>query len=118
MTLPRIYIGENTATKVSVSWSIDLSKVKAAFLAYVCNDASDRIEGSREGAMPTRILRTCWRGGAFAWRAGNGRRRFPLGSLRFPFFLRKIPGVFVMFRMRFDLVFFCPLTELDGSEKQ
>lgn len=77
MTLPRIYIGENTATKVSVSWSIYLSKVKAAFLAYVCNDASDRIEGSREGAMPTRILRTCWRGGAFAWLAGSGCRRFP-----------------------------------------
>ena len=43
MTLPRIYIGENTATKVSVSWSIDFSKVKAVFLTYVCNDASDRI---------------------------------------------------------------------------
>lgn len=43
MTLPRIYIGENTATKVSVSWSIDFSKVKAVFLAYVCNDTSDRI---------------------------------------------------------------------------
>lgn len=37
---------------------------------------------------------------------------------RFPFCLRKIPGVFVMFRMRFDLGFFCPLTELGGSEKQ
>ena len=37
MTLPRIYIGENTATKVSVSWSIDFSKVKAVFLTYVCN---------------------------------------------------------------------------------
>lgn len=43
MTLPRIYIGENTATKVSVSWSIDFSKVKAVFLTYVCNDTSDRI---------------------------------------------------------------------------
>ncbi len=43
MTLPRIYIGENTATKVSVSWNIDFSKVKAVFLTYVCNDASDRI---------------------------------------------------------------------------
>lgn len=43
MTLPRIYIGEGTATKVSVSWSIDFSKVKAVFLTYVCNDASDRI---------------------------------------------------------------------------
>lgn len=43
ITLPRIYIGENTATKVNVSWSIDFSKVKAVFLTYVCNDASDRI---------------------------------------------------------------------------
>ena len=43
MTLPRIYIGENTATKVSISWSIDFSKVKAVFLTYVCNDTSDRI---------------------------------------------------------------------------
>ena len=43
MTLPRIYIGENTATKVNVSWSIDFSKIKAVFLTYVCNDASDRI---------------------------------------------------------------------------
>lgn len=43
MTLPRIYVGENTATKVSVSWSIDFSKIKAVFLTYVCNDASDRI---------------------------------------------------------------------------
>lgn len=30
----------------------------------------------------------------------------------------EIPGMFVMFRMRFDLGFFCPLTELDGNEKQ
>lgn len=43
MDLPRTYVGENTATKVSVSWSIDFSKIKAVFLTYVCNDASDRI---------------------------------------------------------------------------
>lgn len=43
MTLPRIYIGENTATKVSVSWNVDFVKIKAVFLTYVCNDASDRI---------------------------------------------------------------------------
>jgi hypothetical protein len=43
MTLPNIYIGENTATKVSVSWSIDFSKIKAVFLTYICNDLSDRI---------------------------------------------------------------------------
>lgn len=43
MTLPRIYIGENTATKVSVSWNVDFAKIKAVFLTYVCNDSSDRI---------------------------------------------------------------------------
>ena len=43
MTLPRIYIGENTATKVSVSWNVDFAKIKAVLLTYVCNDASDRI---------------------------------------------------------------------------
>lgn len=43
MTLPRIYIGENTATKVNVSWGVDFAKIKAVFLTYVCNDASDRI---------------------------------------------------------------------------
>lgn len=35
MTLPRIYIGENTATKVNVSWSVDFAKIKAVFLTYV-----------------------------------------------------------------------------------
>lgn len=110
MTLPRIYIGENTATKVSVSWGIDLSKVKAVFLTYVCNDASDRIEGSREGAMPTRIL------GAAA--LSLGWQVVAVGDFsKLPSRL-EIPGVFVMFRMRFDLGFFCPLTELDGNEKQ
>ena len=43
MTLPRIYIGANTATKVSVSWNVDFAKIKAVFLTYVCNDSSDRI---------------------------------------------------------------------------
>lgn len=43
MTLPRIYIGENTATKVNVSWSVNFTKIKAVLLTYVCNDASDRI---------------------------------------------------------------------------
>ena len=43
MTLPRIYIGENTATKVSVSWSVNFNRIKAVFLTYVCNDSSDRI---------------------------------------------------------------------------
>ena len=43
MTLPRIYIGENTATKVSVSWNVDFAKIKAVLLTYVCNDSSDRI---------------------------------------------------------------------------
>lgn len=43
MTLPRIYIGENAATKVSVSWNVDFAKIKAVFLTYVCNDSSDRI---------------------------------------------------------------------------
>lgn len=43
MTLPRIYIGENTATKVNVSWNVDFSKIKAVFLTYICNDSSDRI---------------------------------------------------------------------------
>ena len=43
MTLPRINIGENTATKVSVSWNVDFAKIKAVFLTYVCNDSSDRI---------------------------------------------------------------------------
>lgn len=43
MTLPRIYIGENTATKVSVSWNVDFAKIKSVFLTYVCNDSSDRI---------------------------------------------------------------------------
>ena len=43
MTLPRIYIGENTATKVNVSWSVDFARIKAVLLTYVCNDASDRI---------------------------------------------------------------------------
>ena len=43
MTLPRIYIGENTATKVSVSWNVNFAKIKAVFLTYVCNDSSDRI---------------------------------------------------------------------------
>ena len=43
LTLPRIYIGENTATKVSVSWSVDFAKIKAVFLTYICNDSSDRI---------------------------------------------------------------------------
>ena len=43
ITLPRIYIGENAATKVSVSWNVDFAKIKAVFLTYVCNDSSDRI---------------------------------------------------------------------------
>ena len=43
LTLPRIYIGENTATKVNVSWSVDFARIKAVFLTYVCNDTSDRI---------------------------------------------------------------------------
>ena len=43
MTLPRIHIGENTATKVNVSWSVDFARIKAVLLTYVCNDASDRI---------------------------------------------------------------------------
>lgn len=43
MTLPRVYIDDTYATKVSVSWSIDFSKVKAVFLTYICNDLSDRI---------------------------------------------------------------------------
>lgn len=43
MTLPRIYIGENTATKVSVSWNVDFAKIKAVFLTYICNDSNDRV---------------------------------------------------------------------------
>lgn len=43
MTLPNIYIEENTTTNVSVSWGVDFAKIKAVFLTYVCNDASDRI---------------------------------------------------------------------------
>ena len=43
MTLPNIYVGENTATKVSVSWSVDFAKIKAVFLTYVCYSTSDRI---------------------------------------------------------------------------
>ena len=43
LTLPRIYIGENTATKVNVSWNVDFARIKAVLLTYVCNDASDRI---------------------------------------------------------------------------
>ena len=43
LTLPNVYIGDNTATKVSVSWSVDFVKIKAVFLTYVCHDSSDRI---------------------------------------------------------------------------
>lgn len=43
LTLPNIYISENIATKVSVSWSVDFAKIKAVFLTYVCHSTSDRI---------------------------------------------------------------------------
>lgn len=43
MTLPKIYIDDTYAKKISVSWSVDFAKIKAVLLTYVCDDLSDRI---------------------------------------------------------------------------
>lgn len=43
MTLPRIYMNENNAVKVNVTWSVDFAKIRAVFLTYICNDSSDRV---------------------------------------------------------------------------
>lgn len=43
MTLPRIYMNENNAVKVNVTWSVDFAKIRTVFLTYICNDSSDRV---------------------------------------------------------------------------